>query len=710
MVVSKIDGSIDYPDSKFVDPDDLDYDAQLYQIELFPNLEVVIALGKVKYTYVDKNVLYIPVYLTDDGEVLVQIGVYEFPANIYTSLLDEDNDFDISLLENPLPLTYKFVNESFVRKQINKKKPKTPPLPIPPEDVDVSSTIDIVSTDESGSKKDEDAVELSKDSRVPNKQTIVEELFEEDDDERPVIKEEIIAEEAQQEENFKEHRGHNWIEKFMRNENYAIIDNEGKGDCLFATIRDSYSGIGKQISVEQLRKIASDAATPKVFADFKEQYDMYAQMVQQLGARLTELQGENRRLKKQYQETKDRDAKVQIIAKSKPIVKEFKRARKEKKGASEMLHEFRWMRGVDTLDKLKKKMRMCNFWAETWTIQTLENILNIKLIILSSDNYENGDYDNVLQCGDMVPESIEKKGEFKPKYYMILDYTGNHYKLITYKQKRIFEFKDIPLKLKKMIIDKCMESKGKSIYDYIPKFKLIQARLKEPSKSPVSPGDDAGPEDQGDADEEAADEGSNLKEKPKFDEETVFQFYSKSRDKPFPGKGSGEKINAARIKDFAELASIVGWRKVLSNFYMAPFKLDNRTWNSVEHYYHANKFKKNHPDFYQLFTVESDSDISKDAAFAKAAGGKTGNFKKMNYKRPKDIVIDEDFFSSGRAQQVMEAGQRAKYTQNDIPKRVLLATKNAKLQHHVRGSPPIIFYDSMKIRDELTVPEENKKA
>lgn len=716
MVVSKIDSSIDYPDSKFVDPDDLDYDAQLYQIELFPNLEVVIALGKVKYTFVDKNVLYIPVYLTDDGEVLVQIGVYEFPANIYTSLLDEDNDFDISLLENPLPLTYKFANESFVRKQLNKKKPKTPPVPIPPEDVEVSTTVDVVEPEQKSKTKkpskdeDEDSIELSMDSRVPNKQTIVQELFEEDDDERPEIKEEIVAEEAQQEENFKEHRGHNWLEKFMRNENYGIVDNEGKGDCLFATIRDSYSGIGKQISVAQLRQIASDAATPKVFADFKEQYDMYSSMVQQLGARLTELQGENRRLKQQYQESKDRDTKAQIVAKSKPIVKEFKQARKEKKGASEMLHEFRWMRGVDSLEKLKKKMRMCNFWAETWTIQTLENILNIKLIILSSDNYENGDYDNVLQCGDMVPESIEKKGEFKPKYYMILDYTGNHYKLITYKQKRIFEFKDIPLKLKKMIVDKCMESKGKSIYDYIPKFKLIQARLKEPSKSPLSPGDDAGPEDQGDADEEAGDEGSNLKEKPGFDEETVFQFYSKSADKPLPGKGSGEKINAARIKEFAELASIVGWRKVLSNFHMAPFKLDNRTWNSVEHYYHANKFKKNHPDFYQLFTVESDSDISKDPAFAKAAGGKTGKYKKMNYKRPKDIVIDEDFFSSGRAQQIMEAGQRAKYTQNEIPKRVLLATKNAKLQHHVRGSPPIIFYDSMKIREELKAPEENKKA
>ena len=41
MVVSKVDNSIDYPDSKFVDPDDLDYDAQLYQIELFPDLDVV---------------------------------------------------------------------------------------------------------------------------------------------------------------------------------------------------------------------------------------------------------------------------------------------------------------------------------------------------------------------------------------------------------------------------------------------------------------------------------------------------------------------------------------------------------------------------------------------------------------------------------------------------------------------------------------------
>jgi len=300
----------------------------------------------------------------------------------------------------------------------------------------------------------------------------------------------------------------------------------------------------------------------------------------------------------------------------------------------------------------------------------------------------------------MVPNSIESTGEFKPKYYIILDYTGNHYKLITYKHKGIFGFNDIPVKIKKLIVDKCMESKGKSMYNYIPKFKMMQLSMKDKTTSPLSPGDDAGPEDQGDPLKERVDEGSDLS-RPAFDETTVFQFYSKSADKPLPGKGAGETIEPRNIKKFADLNGLSGWRKVLSNFHMGPFKLDNRMWNSVEDYYHANKFKKNNQKFYQQFTVESGTDISKDPAFAKAAGGKTGKYKKKDWKRPKEIVIDEDFFSSGRNVKTMEAGQMAIYSQNEQAKEVLLATKDAKLQHHVRGQPPIVFYDSMKIRAQL---------
>ena len=51
----------------------------------------------------------------------------------------------------------------------------------------------------------------------------------------------------------------------MENNNYSITDNEGGGDCLFATIRDAFSSIAQQTSVNKLRKKLSDEADDKIF-------------------------------------------------------------------------------------------------------------------------------------------------------------------------------------------------------------------------------------------------------------------------------------------------------------------------------------------------------------------------------------------------------------------------------------------------------------
>lgn len=184
-----------------------------------------------------------------------------------------------------------------------------------------------------------------------------------------------------------------------------------------------------------------------------------------------------------------------------------------------------------------------------------------------------------------------------------------------------------------------------------------------------------------------------------FDPSVVFQFYSKSRDLE-PGKGSGEKIPDDKIPEYEELSKIKNWRKMLSNFYESEFTLDDKRWLSVEHYYQGAKFKKENPDFYEQFSLDSDSDISKDPNLAKSAGGKSGK-SKGKLIRPSNIKIDKDFFLDNRSSDEMKRAQREKYKQNEELKRMLLLTKDAKLTHFSRGSPPIVFNETMELRKEF---------
>jgi len=184
-----------------------------------------------------------------------------------------------------------------------------------------------------------------------------------------------------------------------------------------------------------------------------------------------------------------------------------------------------------------------------------------------------------------------------------------------------------------------------------------------------------------------------------FNPNIVFQFYSKSKDLD-PGKGSGEKIQDDKIPEYKELSKIKNWRKMLSNFYESEFTLDDKRWLSVEHYYQGAKFKKENPDFYNQFSLDSESEISKNPNLAKSAGGKSGK-SKGKLIRPSNVKMDKDFFQDNRSSDEMKSAQMEKYKQNEDLKKMLLLTKDAKLTHFSRGIPPIVFTETMEIRDEL---------
>ena len=92
--------------------------------------------------------------------------------------------------------------------------------------------------------------------------------------------------------------------------------------------------------------------------------------------------------------------------------------------------------------------------------------------------------------------------------------------------------------------------------------------------------------------------------------------------------------------------------------------------------------------------------FARDPLRAKCAGGKTGMVKEKKdgkkvviYQRPKSVTSDMNGPSEWRVRMLT-----AKFSQDELAKRVLLATGRAQLTHWTRGKPVVVEHDLMKVR------------
>ena len=703
MVFSKLNGNIEYTENRKIDDEDRGHQSSLYEVKLFGK-NLVIALGKPKYIFASRNIVFFPIYIVStDDKIEGQMGIFEIHQEKMTKVLDEEGDIDIMKLG--MPLFYSFA-ERMVRYsksnvteyllQWNKKQ-------LPKKDIDMDESdkgMNDLGASNEESSDDEDILVLkpsgdSKDASVQMgiaKKVLEKGIFIIDPEtaQPPTLPQETDTEANDIKKAYKESSKHSWLQKFMKNDKYQIHPVEDNGDCFFAVVRDAFKQIGHITTVQKLRAVVANAATDEIFQVYHTIYTDIVGSIKETRAKMAQIKHIiDNNLKKRLKNARTASESAEIQKEIDIQRIEYSKQQHEKTGSeAELSANFGNQEFPSTLEQFREYIQTPQFWADSWAITVLEKELLVKIILLSEGDYNHGAVDSVMRCGDSHPD-IQTTGSFAPNYYIMTSYSGNHYTLVSYKSKKIFKYNEIPYHIKILLVQKCLE-RNAGIYYLIQDFRNFKSSLGiEPDMgSPV--------ESDGDEDMYA-----NL-----YDPELVFMFHSKSEKTAKPGKGSGEKIPAAKQNEFSALGKIVDWRRKLDDSWdKAQFTVDHKKWASVEHYYQGSKFRKGFPDFYQQFSLDSDSEISKDIELAKSAGSKSGILKKKDIKekvlRPKSITIDPDFYDQKRNMKERELAVQSKFAQNEDLKQMLLATRNAKLTHFIRGDKPETDEILMNVRQGL---------
>lgn len=651
IMKSLLNETINYKENRTIDIEDIDYTTNIYEYKLY-NLPIEIALGKANYIYTKYNIIHYSIYLIQDEQPVSKIGIFEIKSDELLHNINENDAVDLNKGNILIYITEKRVKKLIGSHNYNvntdREKIKIG------DDVNVDSNDIMISTDENI----DDIFKIKiNESNKPIKESIVK------------VKNILLEEETKQQadnerKNYKHLASNPWVSKFMNNNNYDIIDNSGKGDSIFEVICESYKKLGKKISILAIRNLLLSNLSD-------EKYLFYKNLYLNIESYNKDQENEIKKIKKALSVIKKRmdivnyeDKKI-LLDEATNLSNTYKELLNNKNLSKELLQKYEYMKNINNIDELKEYMKTSNHIPDDWCINIIEKKMKIKFIFLSEDAYKYNDLDSILKCNN----NIFNNEQVEPDYYILTSVNNihNNYKLITYKSKSLLKFSEVPYDIKSLIINKCLENNAGSYYllkdvqEYKKKLKLNEQLGNEELNE------------------------DNLLSRDLYNKDVVFMFYKKSNPRINPGFGSGEKIKHEDVINYIRLNKNKNWRQKLDDDYSCPFSLDNKRWLTVTHYILGSQFKKGFPDFYNDFSLDSNSKISNDVEIANYAGKVVNN--KGNEYRSKEIVIDNDYYSHGndsRCNIERNNALIAKFTDNLDMKEILLNTGNAKLNKFSR--------------------------
>ena len=277
MVNSNIDSSVTYKESRNIDSNDINFTSDIYRGSLYKK-NINFILGKPNYKYIENGIIYLNIYLVNLNKIIAKIGVYELDSKKYSKYLDETNTIDVNRLE--IPLLFKFseilIKDKYTLQEESESK----------RDDDIKEESKTKSDDKMDDKPHDEQDDKLDDSPKTEDKTDSKSKskYIKDSKEKkytlPLLKSQTLEESNEEKRIYNKDDQTTWIEEFMSNNNYKLINNEGGGDCLFSVIRDGLEKINKKISVKEMRARLSQEATQEVFMNYKEQYDMFLKTYQ----------------------------------------------------------------------------------------------------------------------------------------------------------------------------------------------------------------------------------------------------------------------------------------------------------------------------------------------------------------------------------------------------------------------------------------------
>jgi hypothetical protein len=706
-IIKKNNEFVNYRESSEIEPEENGYRTVKYAEKLLGEKEYEVAIGKMRTKYIDNGGVYFPLYIiSKKGRIKAKVGVYEAESSKSISLVDENGEVDVDELGDPL--LFSFVTEEYLerngkeyfeKEEVEKEEEREEGTKEEKEKEEDDANDEEEKEEDDANDEEEKEEEESDDEdifKVKSKTKMLKDQIESMEEETEKEEKEIervtyenlftkdnplptldswgaeTEDQAKEMRNeFKNNKKENelWLRKMMKNKNYNIQNISGDGNCMFSLIKQAYSQMGYQTSVDRLRKMLSQEVTDKQFETYKEIFNGLKFDNESYEEELSKLKEGNKSLKEQSKKTKNVEHQKEILDEAVKVKQDYiiKNTRKEE--TNELIGEFGFMEKIKDLEDLKGYINTSEYWADEWAISTLELLLSVKIIILekTDDKY------SMVRCGQKIYQD-EKYVNYEPSYYIIAGYNGNnHYDLVTYKNKKIFKFGEIPYDLKVLIINRCIEHNNeRGIYNMITEFKQLQREMNV------------------DVEEKENEEGKG----ELYDPSIELSFHANSDKTKKPGKVDADKVPQKRIADFSMLSSKHElWRRKLDDSWMeAQFTTsDGKRWNSIKHYLMALPFKESNPSVYNEFSDNSKSVISKNLNKAKESiEKKSGKFFELNKKVPSlEKEVEERY---------RKDALRLKFQNNY--KQLLKDTLRAKLMNRVgvKYVPDILL---MEIRDEI---------